>query len=204
MIPLYLPYNACMPDASKKPVLNPHRLFLPAIALCGFILCPAWTRAAVTDSAAGGFTLKLTLPIQATPDQVYRALVRNVGDWWDSAHTLSGDAHNLSIEEKPMGCFCEKLPGAAGARHMEVVNFLPGKKLVMLGGLGPLQSLATTGSLTILLAPDENGTKMDVTYTVGGYLAGGLNTLAAPVGGVVMQQFTRLKNYMEHGAPVAK
>jgi uncharacterized protein YndB with AHSA1/START domain len=158
----------------------------------------------VADSAPGGFTLKLTLPIQAPPDRVYQTLVRNIGEWWDSEHTLSGDAHNLSIEEKAMGCFCEKLPGAGGARHMEVVNFSPGKKLVMLGGLGPLQSLATTGSLTVLLAPDGNGAKMDVTYTVGGYLAGGLNALAAPVDAVLMQQFTRLKNYVEHGAAVAK
>lgn len=195
-------YNAFMPDATRQPAL--HRFFMPAIALCGLILSPAWTRAAVTDSSPGGFTSKLTLPIQAAPDQVYRALVRNVGDWWDSAHTFSGDAHNLSIEEKPMGCFCEKFPGAGGARHMQVVNFSPGKKLVMLGGLGPLQSLAATGSLTILLAPDENGTKIDVTYAVGGYFAGGLNTLAAPVDGVLTQQFNRLKNYVEHGAAVAK
>jgi hypothetical protein len=191
-----------MPDSDKK--RNRNRFLLPAIAVCGLVLCPTWTRATVTDSAPGGFTLKLTLPILAAPDRVYQSLVRNVGEWWDSEHTLSGDAHNLSIEEKAMGCFCEKLPGAGGARHMEVVNFSPGKKLVMLGGLGPLQSLATTGSLTILLAPDGNGTKVDVTYTVGGYLAGGLNALAAPVDAVLMQQFTRLKNYVERGTAGVK
>jgi hypothetical protein len=37
---------------------------------------------------------------------------------------------------------------------------------------------------------------MDVTYAVGGYMAGGLNTLAAPVDAVLMQQFTRLNNYV--------
>jgi hypothetical protein len=164
-----------MPDAKKK------RLFSPAMALCGLVLCPLWASAAVIDSAPGGFTLSLTLQVQATPDQVYKSLVHSVGEWWDPVHTLSGDAHNLSIDEKAMGCFCEKLSGSGGARHMEVVNFSPGKKLVMLGGLGPLQSLATTGSLTVVLAPAGTGTKMDVTYAVGGYMAGGLNEHGAPV-----------------------
>ena len=76
--------------------------------------------------------------IKATPDEVHRRIVRNVGDWWDPAHTFSGDAYNLGM---------------------------------LNGGLGPLQSMATTGSLTITFAA------VNVSYAVGGYLAGGLNTL---------------------------
>ncbi len=162
------------------------------------------TYAAVSDSAFNGFTVKISLSVQAPPDRVYKSLVHNIGDWWDSDHTFSGDAHNLSIEEKPMGCFCEKLPNGGAARHMEVVNFSPGKGLVMAGGLGPLQSLATTGSMTVQLAAAGEGTKVDVTYAIGGYLDGGLNQLAAPVDGVLTQQFTRLKNYVERGDPKAK
>ena len=162
------------------------------------------TYATVSDSAFNGFTVKISLSVQAPPDRVYKSLVQNVGGWWDSEHTFSGDAHNLSIEEKPMGCFCEKLPNAGAVRHMEVVNFSPGKILVMTGGLGPLQSLATTGSMTIQLSPAGDGTRVDVTYAIGGYLDGGLNQLAAPVDGMLTQQFTRLKNYIEHGDPKAK
>jgi uncharacterized protein YndB with AHSA1/START domain len=176
---------------------------LRAIVL-GLTVFLTLTYATVTDSAFNGFTVKISLSVQAPPDRVYKTLVHNIGDWWDSDHTFSGDAHNLTIEEKPMGCFCEKLPNAGAARHMEVVNFAPGKGLVMTGGLGPLQSLATTGSMTIQLAPAGDGTKLDVTYAIGGYLDGGLNQLAAPVDGVLTQQFTRLKNYVEHGDPKAK
>lgn len=154
----------------------------------------------VIDSGANGFTVKTTVTIKAAPDAVYRQII-HVGDWWDSAHTFSGDAHNLSIEEKPMGCWCEKLP-QGGVRHMEVVFLSPGKKLVMIGGLGPLQSMATTGSMTFQLSPSENGTKLELTYTVGGYLAAGLNNLAAPVDGVLGQQIGRLKNFMETGKVV--
>ncbi len=151
----------------------------------------------VVDSAANGFTVKITITIKAARDAVYRQII-HVGDWWDSAHTFSGDAHNLSIEEKPMGCWCEKLP-QGGVRHMEVVFLSPGKKLVMIGGLGPLQSMATTGSMSFQLSPAEGSTKLEVTYTVAGYLAAGLNNLAAPVDGVLGQQIGRLKNLMETG-----
>jgi uncharacterized protein YndB with AHSA1/START domain len=160
-------------------------------------------RADVADSANNGFTAKIVLTIQASPDEVYRRLVGNIGDWWNSAHTFTGDAHNLTIEAKPMGCFCEKLPGG-GARHMEVVNFVPGKTLVMVGGLGPLQSLAVAASMTIQLAPADGATKLTVTYAVGGYVPGGLNSYAVPVDGVLTQQFTRLKSYVEHGDPAPK
>jgi hypothetical protein len=54
-------------------------------------------------------------------------------------HTFSGDAHNLSIDDKATGCFCEKLASGGGVRHMEVVCADPGKKLVLSGALGPLQ-----------------------------------------------------------------
>ena len=166
-----------------------------------FALCPAHLGAAVADSGPNGFVVKNSVVIKATPDEVYSRIVHNVGDWWDPAHTFSQNAHNLSIEEKPMGCFCEKLPDRGAARHMEVVNFVPGKTLVMSGALGPLQSMAAAASMTIQIAPAEGGAKVDVTYAVTGYLAGGINVLAAPVDGVVGQQFTRLKNLIEQGSP---
>ena len=61
--------------------------------------------------------------------------------------------------------------------------------------------MAVTGAMTIELAAANGGTKVDVTYAVAGYLAAGMNTLAAPVDGVLTTQFTRLKNYAEHGDP---
>ena len=163
-----------------------------------------WCRADVVDSSTNGFTVKLTFTIQAAPADVYRRLVRNVGDWWDSTHTFSGDARNLTIDDKPMGCFCEKLANQGGVRHMEVLRVAPGKTLVMSGALGPMQPLAAVGTMTIELSPVDGGSKVEVTYTVGGYLAGGMNTFAAPADGMLKQQFTRLKNYVEHGEAAPK
>jgi uncharacterized protein YndB with AHSA1/START domain len=155
--------------------------------------------AAVADSAANGFTVKLEFNIQAPPQKVYRQLVHDVGDWWNSMHSFSGDAHNLSIDDKAMGCFCEKLPSGGSVKHLEVVYADPGKKLVFSGALGPLQSIAATGSLIIQLSAAGDGTKLSVDYTVTGYMAAGMNTWAAPVDSVLNEQFTRLKSLVETG-----
>lgn len=87
---------------------------------------------------------------------------------------------------------------------MQVVYVDPGKNLRMIGGLGPFQSMAVTGSMTIELSPAGTGTKLELTYAVTGYAPGGMATFAPPVDSVLTQQFTRLKNYVEHGDPAPK
>jgi uncharacterized protein YndB with AHSA1/START domain len=166
-----------------------------------FVMVPVLGRADVADSSANGFTVKISMNIQGTPDDVYRKFVRNVGDWWNPEHTFSGSSQNLSIEDKGLGCFCEKMPNGGGVRHLQVIYVAPGKGLVLSGGLGPLQALGVNGSMTITFSAAGGGTKLDVSYAVGGYVAAGLNTWAAPVNAMLTEQFTRLKNYTEHGDP---
>jgi uncharacterized protein YndB with AHSA1/START domain len=171
------------------------------VMVCAALLVPGRAPAAVADSSASGFTAKLTLNIQAPPDDVYRKLVGNIGDWWEASHTFSGNPHNLMIDDKPGGCFCEKLASGGGVRHMQVLYADPGKRLVLSGAPGPMQTMAVAGSMTIELAASNGGTKLDVTYAVAGYLPAGMNTFAPIVDSVVTTQFTRLKNYAEHGDP---
>jgi len=159
--------------------------------------------AEIADSSVTGFTFKTTLNVQAAPETVYKQFLA-IGNWWDPSHTYSGDAHNLSIEQKAMGCFCESLPNGGAVRHMEVLLLMPGKMIVLSGGLGPLQSLAATGTMKIILSPAAGGTKVDVTYAVGGYLPAGMNTFASPVNEVLTEQFARFKNYVESGSPMPK
>jgi len=175
------------------------------IAVAALVCALAQMAAAeVADSAASGFTVKIVTQIHAAPDGVYSRVVQNIGDWWGPSHTFSGNAHNLSIEGRPMGCFCEKLADGGSVRHMEVIFLAPGKMLRMSGGLGPLQGLATAGTLTFGLTPAEGGTKLETTYTVAGYTAKGMDTWAAPVNQVLTEQITRLKNYIETGDPAGK
>jgi uncharacterized protein YndB with AHSA1/START domain len=166
-------------------------------------IAPGWLAAEVVDSAANGFTVKETVEIQAAPRDVYAKFL-HPGDWWNAVHTYSHDPHNLSIEEKAGGCFCEKLPDGGGVKHMEVVFLSPGKTIRLLGAMGPLQSQATTGSMQIQFTAAGTGTKLEVTYAVGGYLPAGLTTWAPIVDGVLRDQFTRLKNAIEKASPDAK
>jgi uncharacterized protein YndB with AHSA1/START domain len=171
---------------------------LSILALAGF------APAEVVDSAANGFTVKTVLTIKSPPDEVYRRLVRNVGDWWNPDHTFSHDAHNLRIEDHPGGCLCEKLPDNGFVRHMEVINLAPGKTIVLSGALGPMQTLAATGTMQIRFSPADGGTRLDMTYAVMGYLPKGMNTFAPIVDMVLAEQFTRLKSLIETGQPVSK
>jgi uncharacterized protein YndB with AHSA1/START domain len=166
------------------------------------LLSPSFVCADVADSAAGGFTVKLAVTIQAPPQLVYAKLINNVGDWWNPMHTFTGDAHMLTIEDKPMGCFCERrLNGTGAIRHMEVINIDRNKTLVLSGALGPLQSLAATGTMSIQLEPAGEGTKLSVVYAVVGYQPNGLATWAPIVDSVITEQFTRFKNFVETGKP---
>ena len=61
--------------------------------------------AEVVDRSAGGFTVKTTVQVAAPSDRTFKALL-DVGSWWGSDHTYSGNARNMSIVPQPGGCFC--------------------------------------------------------------------------------------------------
>lgn len=159
-------------------------------------------RAEVVDAQPNGFELRQTLQVAAAPDKLWAAII-DVGGWWASSHTYSGDARNLTLDPKPGGCWCEALPespqGGGGVEHLRVVYAQPGQVLRLAGGLGPLQSTGGSGHLSFALKPQAGGTSLTVTYVFGGYVRGGFAALAAPVDAVLAQQTARLKTLAETG-----
>jgi hypothetical protein len=153
--------------------------------------------AEVKDSSAVGFTIQDTLMISAPPLEAYHALVADIGSWWDPMHTFSGDANNLSLDDKAGGCFCEKLKNGGSVRHLEVVFADPGKTLRMIGGLGPLQAMAVSGSMTWLFSKTDDGSMITLIYSVSGYRFGGLQNMAPLVDKVMVEQLKRLKEFIE-------
>ena len=178
-------------------------LLRPPAAVFLLLVCAFAPRARgeVVDSSASGFTVRNRVRIAATPEAVYDRVVRDVGGWWNPAHTFSGDALNLSIDDKAGGCFCEKLKGGGSVRHMTVVYANPGKILRLEGGLGPLQSMGVAGVLTWTLTPDAGGTVLELTYCVGGYTPGGLQRISSMADRMLNEQVGRLKNLIEMGDP---
>lgn len=175
------------------------RLAVAALLLGG----AAASRAAVVEVAPTGFRVREEAVISSDPGRVYRALIA-VGDWWQPEHTHSKNSKNLSIDARPGGCFCEKLPGGGGAEHMRVVIALPGERLRMIGTLGPLQESGLAGSMNWTLAGTGSTTKVEISYSVGGYFPGGFEKIAPAVDAVLGEQLARLKRFLETGTPAEK
>ena len=147
----------------------------------------------VKASSAAGFEVESRTIVGASPAEAYAMLVR-IGDWWDSAHTYSGNSANMSLEAEAGGCFCESLPKGGGTvEHMRVVYAQPGVMLRLQGGLGPLQAEAISGTLTWVLKAVPGGTEITQTYIVGGYVRGGAAKLAPLVDQVLRQQLSGLE-----------
>lgn len=177
---------------------------IPAmLALAGLVFAFP-SRAEVADAGDHGFTLHEAATLTVPPARAYAAMLE-VGKWWGSDHTYSGDAANLSIEARPGGCWCERIPGGGGVQHMTVVFLLPGKQVRLAGGLGPLQSMAVAGSMEWKFDPADGskGSKVELRYAVGGYGPGGagFKEIAPGVEAVLKLQFERYKRYAETGKP---
>ncbi|WP_425995296.1 SRPBCC family protein [Caulobacter sp. DWR1-3-2b1] len=170
------------------------------ISVAALALAATAARAEVADATPGGFQVKHAVEIAAPAAKVWASLVQPA-TWWDSSHTWSGSAANLSLAAASGGCFCERLPGGGSVLHMSTVYAQPGQKLTLFGALGPLQNSGAAGHMSFGLAEKEGTTTLTVTYDVGGYMKGGLDRIAAPVDGVIGQQVARLKRAVETGKP---
>jgi uncharacterized protein YndB with AHSA1/START domain len=172
-------------------------------AAIGILVGASPAAAAVRDAAPGGFVVVQERQVAATPAAVFDRLM-DVAAWWDPDHTYSGSADNLSMEPGADGCFCETLPGGGRVRHMTVAYVAPGTRLRLTGGLGPLQQLAVTGSMTFDLEAADGGTALRLTYRVAGWDPDGLEALSKPVDLVLGGQLDRLVRLVETGSPVVQ
>jgi uncharacterized protein YndB with AHSA1/START domain len=155
--------------------------------------------AEVVASSAAGFVIRQSADVSASPEEVWSELLKPAG-WWNGKHSYSGNAANLSIDPRAGGCFCEVLPSAVSPRaaprgsveHMRVVNIEQPRALRLVGGLGPLQSEAVQGTLTIELKPIDGGTRILWEYVIGGYLRQRTELIAPAVDAVLGEQISRL------------
>src|SRR6185503_12202946 len=61
----------------------------------------------VVTATPGSFELRASQTVPASPERAWNALVR-VGDWWNNEHTYSGNGHNMRLDLRPGGCWCER------------------------------------------------------------------------------------------------
>lgn len=103
------------------------------------------------------------------------------------------------------GCFGEVLPSGQGAatgsvEHMRVIQARPGQLLRLSGALGPLQSEALKGVLTVTFEPAAGGgTQIVWEYVVGGYMRRDPAQIAPAVDAAMGQQHARLVAHLSAG-----
>ena len=87
-----------------------------------------------------------------------------------------------------------KIKTTGSVEHMRVIFSQPGKVLRMQGALGPLQSEAVLGTLTVAIEPLKSGggSKISFSYVVGGYMRYKTSEIAPAVDKVLGEQFKSL------------
>ena len=150
----------------------------------------------VIASAEDGFQVKVVKQTKADSKVAFHSMIHEFSNWWNGDHSFSGDAKNLSMDLEK-GCMFEKLPEGGFVRHMEIVFYQPHQTLRLSGGLGPLQGMGVSGSLTFTLTENESGTKIEMTYNVVGSKFQQLDKIAAPVNQVLTEQMERLQKFCD-------
>lgn len=176
-------------------------VFAAALAI-GMVVTPA--AAEVVSTSEDGFVTRATAEVAAEPLATWLALTKP-GDWWNSDHTWSGDAANMTLVPQAGGCLCERLPGDDGeegfamdgsAHHGTVVQAFPLRVLRLRGGLGPLQGEPATGILTITLKEVPGGTRVLWEYNVGGPMRYEIAEISGAVDAVMTQQLMGLRDHL--------
>jgi hypothetical protein len=174
----------------------------PLILSATLLVLASPAMAEVKTKADNGFSVFHSADVDATPDAIWKRLI-SPKDYWSKEHSWSGSVAGFTLDPRPGGCFCEAMqdePSGAkpktlgNVEHMRVIFAQPGKVLRMQGALGPLQSEAMLGTLTVAIAPAKSGAGSTVSfsYVVGGYMRYKPSDIATAVDKVLGEQFTSL------------
>lgn len=169
---------------------------LAVIVTSTLALLPAPAPAEITASSGEGFVSHNEVLVDVSPSEAWAVLLRPA-EWWNGEHSYSGDVDNMTLVPRAGGCFCEEIPGPEGGpagqiEHMRVLYVVPGSVLRLSGALGPLQSEAVSGVLTVRLEREGELTRISWDYVVGGYMRTAMDGMAPQVDQVVGEQLLRL------------
>jgi hypothetical protein len=163
------------------------------IAILLTSLMTAAAQAEVVKSTSDGFIIQHSVTIDKDKIEVFHSMTTEIGKWWSSDHSFSGDNGNMLLDST---CFCERWDGNL-VRHLNTEIWLEDSKVVMQGGLGPLKELGLSGTMIWSLVTDtEAGTTVTWAYHVYGYSETALVGLAVAVDGVLLEQINGLAGFL--------
>lgn len=162
-----------------------------ALALALFLAAaPIPASAGVRATAADGFTIVHEAFVARPPAQQWAALI-DWGGWWPDAHSYSGKASNMELEIEADGELEEEWDGGV-VLHGSVLQAQTDKLLRLSAAFGPLQALPVNGVLDVALKPEGAGTRVVMTYRIGGPASLDTGRLSAPVDAMLAEAFARL------------
>lgn len=155
--------------------------------------CAAPANAAIERNDVDAFVITHEVDSSIDEDALWQRMI-TPSSWWDSGHSWSGDAANMTLEPRAGGCWCEATRQGGSVEHGHVVAFEPARgRLLMRAELGPLQSMAVNGWLEWrVMAREGGGSHVSWRYTVVGRSFDPASGLAAGVDMVLAQQLGRL------------
>ncbi|MBL0948208.1 hypothetical protein [Brevundimonas sp.] len=165
-------------------------IFVVALALAGLVTSPV--AAEVISRSENAFTLKFEGTTRLDPTEVADAF-SEVEQWWDPAHSYTGDAANLSLALETGGCWCEVMPDGSRFDHGRVESVALGE-LRLHAPFGPLRAMATRADLVVTYALVNGVVRTTWTFVVEGP---GVGAMADPVDGVMGGGFTRWTAHMD-------
>ncbi len=171
-------------------------------ACATFLAVSSPVAAEVKTFAENGFSVVHIADVDASPTVIWSRVIAPK-DYWNKTHSWSGSVDGFYLDPKAGGCFCENMltTDAKGkskvtgtVEHMRVIFSDPGKVLRMQGALGPLQSEAVLGTMTVAIVPAKSGTGSTVSfsYVVGGFMRYKTSEISAAVDKVIGEQFNSM------------
>ncbi|HEX8661971.1 MAG TPA: hypothetical protein VF686_08885 [Brevundimonas sp.] len=172
-------------------------MFKHLIAVAALALSATPAAAEVVERSADHFVLRYAVALEAVPADFIDAL-EHIGEWWNPAHTYSGDARNLSLALDAGTCFCEAMPDGSTFDHGGVYEYDPATGVLIDAALGPLRGKTTLSNWSIGWTGANRGTELVMSYVVRGE---GLGAMADGVDTVMGEQFQRMVHFVEYGEP---
>lgn len=161
------------------------------VAFAGLALLAGGASAEVKAKAKDGATFQFKGEVAMARPAAWARLL-DVGKWWSDGHTYSGKALSMTVKAEAGGCWCEIWAGGE-VEHGRVISLMNNELLRFSTALGPLQGTGVNAAMTWTLAdgskPGTTAVTMD--YVVVGSSLSALDQMAAPVDGVLKEQFDK-------------
>lgn len=168
------------------------RIFPILATLAVAVVTASPAAAEIISRSENAFTLRFEGETRLGPDGVADAFSQ-VQQWWDPAHSYTGDAANLSLDLVPGGCWCEAMPDGSRFDHGRVEAVALGE-VRLHAPFGPLRTMATRAELVVTYALVDGVVLPSWTFIVEGP---GVGALAEPVDGVIGGGFARWIAHMD-------